>query len=87
MKVNFWDVAGDPIYLQVRNEFYKDTHGAVLVYDVSSGKSFDALDKWVKELRELAGEDVIVILAGNKVRPRSGPTGYEAKKFIFARPS
>ena len=25
VKVNFWDVAGDPVYLEVRNEFYKDT--------------------------------------------------------------
>jgi GTPase SAR1 family protein len=27
VKVNFWDVAGDPVYYEVRNEFYKDTQG------------------------------------------------------------
>lgn len=27
VKVNFWDVAGADVYYDVRNEFYKDTHG------------------------------------------------------------
>ncbi|KAG5457357.1 MAG: hypothetical protein BJ554DRAFT_2653 [Olpidium bornovanus] len=26
-KINFWDVAGDGVYYEVRNEFYKDTQG------------------------------------------------------------
>ncbi|KAJ3222620.1 DnaJ sub C member 27 [Clydaea vesicula] len=68
LKINFWDVSGDPTYLEVRNEFYKDTLGAVLVYDVTSGKSFDALDKWLDELKKLSGNNnVIVVLVANKI--------------------
>merc|ERR1711988_1860462 len=34
-KVNFWDLAGAAEFFEVRNEFYKDSQGAMLVYDVS----------------------------------------------------
>ena len=32
VKVNFWDIGGDPVYFDIRNEFYKDTHGVNLAY-------------------------------------------------------
>ena len=49
VKVNFWDISGHPEFFDVRNEFYKDTQGAILVYDVSSKRSFESLDGWLKE--------------------------------------
>lgn len=30
--MNFWDVAGDAVYFEIRNEFYKDTNGVGLVF-------------------------------------------------------
>ena len=55
VKVNFWDLSGHPEFFEVRNEFYKDTQGAMLVYDISSRKSFEALNMWVKEAAKFAG--------------------------------
>ena len=40
VRVNFWDLSGHPEFFQVRNEFYKETQGALLVFDVSSRRSF-----------------------------------------------
>jgi hypothetical protein len=34
VKVNFWDLAGSKEYLEVRNEFYKDTQGCLLVSSI-----------------------------------------------------
>ncbi|KAJ3120175.1 DnaJ sub C member 27 [Physocladia obscura] len=67
VKVNFWDVAGDPVYFEVRNEFYKDTHGAILLYDTSSRKSFEALEKWVEELMAYYTNEVTIFLVANKI--------------------
>ncbi|TPX30576.1 hypothetical protein SmJEL517_g05880 [Synchytrium microbalum] len=71
VKVNFWDVAGDPVYYEVRNEFYKDTNvasaAAVLVFEVGSKKSFQSLEKWVQELRSLCDENIAVFLVANKI--------------------
>lgn len=29
VKINFWDVGGDAIYFDIRNEFYKDIHAGM----------------------------------------------------------
>ena len=57
---------------QVRNEFYKDTQGAILAYDVGSRSSFEALDSWLAEMkREMADsaemERVVFCVCANKV--------------------
>ena len=61
---------------QVRNEFYKDTQGAMLVYDVGNRDSFDALDSWVDEIKKDIGnaadfEGVTFAVCANKVRQKS----------------
>jgi DnaJ family protein C protein 27 len=48
VKVNFWDLSGHPEFFDVRNEFYKDTQGSLLVFDVGNRRSFEALDNWLK---------------------------------------
>ena len=39
VKINFWDVAGDPSYYEVRNEFYRDTHGVMQLRLIMAGYS------------------------------------------------
>jgi small GTP-binding protein len=69
VKVNFWDVGGDDVYVEIRNEFYKDTSGAFLVFDVSNRSSFENLKKWRTEFMEFssADEKVKFVLIGNKI--------------------
>lgn len=40
---------GHEEFFEIRNEFFKDTQGIVLVYDASSRESFEDLDKWLAE--------------------------------------
>ncbi len=61
------------VYLQVRNEFYADTQGALLVYDASDRGSFDALERWLEEMRAHVGnprdmENVVFVVCANKVK-------------------
>ena len=56
VKVNFWDLSGHPEFYDVRNEFYKDTQGCLLVYDVTARRSFEQLEMWVQEARLIALE-------------------------------
>ena len=68
VKVNFWDLSGHPEFFEVRNEFYKDTQGAMLVYDISNRKSFEALNMWLKEAAKFAGSTsgIVFVVCGNK---------------------
>ena len=60
--------------IQVRNEFYSGTHGALLAYDVTNRASFEALGSWLLEMRShLADPDqdmasLVVVVCANKVR-------------------
>ncbi len=56
----------------MRNEFYQDTQGALLVFDVTNRSSFDCLERWLHEMRtemRRPGEvdQVVFMVCGNKV--------------------
>lgn len=60
---------------QVRNEFYADTQGVMLVYDVTNRSSFEALNGWLKEMRMYMNsasdmDAVVFIVCANKVSSR-----------------
>ncbi|XP_053552350.1 dnaJ homolog subfamily C member 27-A-like isoform X2 [Bombina bombina] len=72
IKVNIFDMAGHPFFYEVRNEFYKDTQGALLVYDVGLKESFDALDSWLAEMKQELGshgniENIVFAVCANKI--------------------
>ncbi|XP_016064552.1 PREDICTED: dnaJ homolog subfamily C member 27 isoform X2 [Miniopterus natalensis] len=72
IKVNIFDMAGHPFFYEVRNEFYKDTQGVMLVYDVGQKDSFDALDAWLAEMKQDLGphgnmENVVFVVCANKI--------------------
>lgn len=40
--------------------------GAMLVYDITDMESFEKVQKWVKELRSIVGNDIALVICGNK---------------------
>lgn len=40
--------------------------GIMLVYDITDGKSFDSIGKWLRNIDENANEDVVKMIIGNK---------------------
>ncbi|XP_063156815.1 dnaJ homolog subfamily C member 27 isoform X2 [Candoia aspera] len=72
IKVNIFDMAGHSFFYEVRNEFYKDTQGVILVYDVGQKESFDALDLWLAEMKQELGphgnmENIVFVVCANKI--------------------
>lgn len=66
ISINFWDFAGYPEFVDLRNEFYKEAHAVLLVFDITFRKSFESLDLWVKEATKYGGPNVLFFLVGNK---------------------
>jgi Ras-related protein Rab-21 len=46
--------------------YYRDAQGALLVYDITDRDSFTKVRNWVKELRKIVGNDIVLVIAGNK---------------------
>ena len=67
VRVNFFDCAGGAEYFEIRNEFYKDASGGLLVFDVGSRASFEALETWVAEANSHGSNDPVFVVSANKV--------------------
>lgn len=46
--------------------YYRNSQGAILVYDIGSEESFVKIQKWIRELRSIVGEDIVCVIVGNK---------------------
>lgn len=61
-----WDTAGQERFHALGPIYYRDSNGAVLVYDITDEDSFTKVKNWVKELRKMLGDDVCLCIVGNK---------------------
>ena len=61
-----WDTAGQERFHALGPIYYRDSNGAILVYDITDEDSFTKVKNWVKELRKMLGDDVCLCIVGNK---------------------
>merc|ERR1712110_1056954 len=62
-----WDTAGQERFHALGPIYYRDSDGALLVYDVTDRDSFLKVKMWVKELRKMLGKEITLAIAGNKM--------------------
>ena len=55
VRVNFWDLSGQREFFEIRNEFYKDAQGALLVFDSTNRQTFEELEEWIEEIKIFGG--------------------------------
>ena len=66
IQLDIWDTTGQERFMHVMPYIYRDLHGVMLVFDVTSQDSFDRIPQWLRELKANAPSDVSIILVGNK---------------------
>ncbi|XP_077565721.1 ras-related protein Rab-21 [Stigmatopora nigra] len=62
-----WDTAGQERFHALGPIYYRDSNGAVLMYDITDQDSFQKVKNWVKELRKMLGNDICLCIVGNKI--------------------
>eukprot|EP00826_Nyctotherus_ovalis_P045866 TRINITY_DN5114_c0_g2_i3.p1 TRINITY_DN5114_c0_g2~~TRINITY_DN5114_c0_g2_i3.p1 ORF type:complete len:222 (+),score=58.85 TRINITY_DN5114_c0_g2_i3:65-730(+) len=65
IKIQIWDTAGQETFKSVTKIFFKGAHCIFLVYDITKEDSFNSLKSWLREIRENAAENVLIMLVGN----------------------
>ncbi|KAL0422216.1 UNVERIFIED_CONTAM: Ras-related protein RABA2a [Sesamum latifolium] len=53
-------------YRAITSAYYRGALGALLVYDVTKPTTFDNVSRWLKELRDHADSNIVIMLIGNK---------------------
>jgi small GTP-binding protein len=66
VRLQLWDTAGQERFRSLIPSYIRDSSVAVVVYDITSQKSFQQTRKWVDDVRGERGSDVIIVLVGNK---------------------
>lgn len=66
MKLEIWDTAGQERYRSLVPMYYRGAAAAVVVYDVTSQKSFESAASWIDQLHKNAEPNIIITLVGNK---------------------
>ena len=61
-----WDTAGQEIYRSLASFYYKDSDAVIFVYDITNQNSFDQLSYWINEVKQHAGDNILLTIAGNK---------------------
>ena len=66
IEMQIWDTAGQEKFRSLAPIYFRNSAGAVAVYDQTNKNSFDHLDNWIKTFTEIAGTDTVVTIAANK---------------------
>lgn len=66
IKAQIWDTAGQERYRAITSAYYRGAVGALLVYDIAKHVTFENVDRWLKELRDHADHNIVIMLVGNK---------------------
>uniref|UniRef100_A0AAZ3RJI9 Ras-related protein Rab-25 n=1 Tax=Oncorhynchus tshawytscha TaxID=74940 RepID=A0AAZ3RJI9_ONCTS len=66
IKAQIWDTAGQERYRAITSAYYRGAVGALLVYDIAKHLTYENMERWLKELRDHADNNIVIMLAGNK---------------------
>ncbi|KAJ3392550.1 Ras- protein Rab-11B [Lobulomyces angularis] len=66
IKAQIWDTAGQERYRAITSAYYRGAVGALLVYDIAKHPSYENVNRWLKELRDHADSNIVIMLVGNK---------------------
>ena len=66
VKYLIWDTAGEDRMKTMTYAYYRGCHVVLIVYDVTSKKSFENVATWVECVDKFAKSNVLRILVGNK---------------------
>ena len=66
VRLQLWDPAGQERFRSLSPSYIRDSSVAVVVYDITNRNSFQQTSKWIDDVRTERGQDVIIMLVGNK---------------------
>ena len=67
INLQIWDTAGQERYKVLAKNYFNQSDGFIIVYDITDRKSFDDVANWIEQIKEYAGEYTKNIIVGNKL--------------------
>lgn len=80
--MKIWDTAGQEQYKALTKNFYRNSDGVIIVYDVSNKSTFEKVQEWIQSITDFTDSEKVIqrILVGNKIDLPRQVTTEEGKK-------
>ena len=85
IKFEIWDTAGQERYNSMVPLYYRNSHSAIIVYDVTCIQSFMCAKKWVMKIMDYTNTEnnnMCIVLVGNKIDKHNRIDNSLITKFI-----
>lgn len=66
IKLQIWDSCGQERFRALTRSYYRNAHAILVVYDITSRKSFENAQVWLAEMERYVEPSVLIVLVGNK---------------------
>merc|ERR1712137_80520 len=66
IKMQIWDTAGQESFRSLTSSYYRGSHGALVVYDITRRETFEHMSTWLEDVRLNSDVDTVITLVGNK---------------------
>lgn len=69
VKLQIWDLAGQYEFNNIVKSYFRNIHGAILVFDITNRSSFNNIEEWIKKIKtdkDYINNDVKMVLVGTK---------------------
>lgn len=66
VQLNISDTAGQEQYHALSPIYYRNAHGAVIVFDLTNVDTMHKVGQWVEEVRQNALNEIKIVVVGNK---------------------
>ncbi|PVU84838.1 hypothetical protein BB559_007352 [Furculomyces boomerangus] len=66
VRLQVWDTAGQERFRSLIPSYIRSSSVAVIIYDITDRASFTNTSKWIEDARAERGDQVILVLVGNK---------------------
>jgi small GTP-binding protein len=81
VRLKIWDTAGQEQFRSLTKNFFRNSDGAILVYDVNSRSSFEKVQEWMQSVLNNTNDNVKIALVGNKIDLKREVSYEEGKNF------
>ena len=84
-RLKIWDTCGQEKFRAITRQYFKNSEGVFIVFDLSNRETIKKLDIWMKDIKDNIDNDYFIFLIGNKsdVKERDLTIAEEAKQFAI----
>ncbi|CAK92900.1 unnamed protein product (macronuclear) [Paramecium tetraurelia] len=67
VRLQLWDTAGQERFRSLIPSYIRDSQAAIICFDITNEKSFQNLPRWIEDVKEERGDEVLIYILGNKI--------------------